>query len=236
MKKKLAIILLAIFTLSTISSVPLYADDLPTEENIPNESPTGEAVENTEEIKDESKNGINIIDKIIETPASVTGEKYQGSGTVVDFTTTGSRAFYTIRAIDNSTYYLVIDLDKTENNVYFLSEINGEELKLSDITTTPQNQEQTNEPVQEMNSPNSSGDFLFYLTLVVMVSVLLVVGFHKKVKKNNPNAKFFDTVKSIFGIKNKEVVDSSTINNGQKNDDVDYNDEFDDEFEIDYDE
>jgi L-fucose mutarotase/ribose pyranase (RbsD/FucU family) len=76
-----------------------------------------------------------ILKMPIETPASVTGEKFNGSGTVVDFTTTGSKAFYTVQTTDHSVYYIIIDLDKTESNVYFLSEINGEELSLSEVAS-----------------------------------------------------------------------------------------------------
>src|SRR5699024_7218529 len=36
-----------------------------------------------------------LIRKPVETPASVTGERFQGIGTVVDFTTHGSREIYT---------------------------------------------------------------------------------------------------------------------------------------------
>src|SRR5699024_7181412 len=60
----------------------------------------------------------------IETPSSVTGEKREGTGTVVDFSTTGSRAFYTIVDQDDNTFYLMIDMDKADNNVYFLSDVN----------------------------------------------------------------------------------------------------------------
>lgn len=58
-----------------------------------------------------------------QTPASVNGKKVDGTGTVTDFTTSGSKAFYTISDKENNVFYLIIDLDKTQNNVYFLSDV-----------------------------------------------------------------------------------------------------------------
>lgn len=58
-----------------------------------------------------------------QTPASVNGKKVDGTGTVTDFTTSGSKAFYTISDKENNIFYLIIDLDKTQNNVYFLSDV-----------------------------------------------------------------------------------------------------------------
>lgn len=59
----------------------------------------------------------------VQTPASVNGKKVDGTGTVTDFTTSGSKAFYTISDKDNNVFYLIVDLDKTQNNVYFLSDV-----------------------------------------------------------------------------------------------------------------
>ncbi|MGH0945209.1 CD1107 family mobile element protein [Bacillus mycoides] len=58
-----------------------------------------------------------------QTPASVNGKKVDGTGTVTDFTTSGSKAFYTITDKDSNVFYLIVDLDKTQNNVYFLSDV-----------------------------------------------------------------------------------------------------------------
>lgn len=183
--------------------LPVSAEEVDTD--IPNGSPQdSETTTNeNEELIDEAQEQKQTIDTTIETPASVTGEKYVGNGTVVDFTTTGAKAFYTVQAKDNSVYYIIIDLDKTENNVYFLSQIDGEELNLADVTT----KQTTTSPIettQNANSQSGGGNTLFYLVLVVMASVVLLVGYHKKVKKKNPNVKFTDTVKAIFKRKPKE--------------------------------
>src|SRR5699024_7831796 len=99
----------------------------------------------TEEIpdppKDESLVGDegNVNEVEIETPASVTGEKMEGAGTVVDFTTTGARAFYTIKDNNDNTFYLMIDMDKPDNNVYFLSDVNKEQVASKSESTSNTN-------------------------------------------------------------------------------------------------
>jgi hypothetical protein len=63
-------------------------------------------------------------------PISVTGEKTNGSGTAVDYTYSGEKEFYTIVTADDTTYYLIIDNEKEQSNVYFLREINEGELSI----------------------------------------------------------------------------------------------------------
>jgi len=153
-----------------------------------NENPT---LFGNEENPDQSKREKEIIKKPIETPASVTGEKYRGSGTVVDFTTTGSKAFYTVKAPDNSVFYIVIDMDKTEDNVYFMSEINGEELNLSDVTARP-NTPTTEEskptpPKSEQPAQKKDSNLTFWLILIL--GSIGFMGFHLffgKLKNLNP--------------------------------------------------
>ena len=115
-----------------------------------------------------------IVESDIETPASVTGQKMEGNGTVVDFTTSGSRAFYTIVDNDQQVFYLVIDMDKTENNVYFLSDINKSELEgvpaggnVSPVPTPEQDLESA-----KLEEPKESGNgFLIIVLLVAAVGV-----------------------------------------------------------------
>ena len=126
------------------------------------------------ENKDESNLEKEIIKKPVSAPASVTGETYQGSGTVVDFTTSGEKAFYTIKGSDNSVYYIVIDMDKTENNVYFLNDVNGEELSLNDVSSQtneinaqPQEPTLNEEIAQEPKKESNAGSIVFWLILVL---------------------------------------------------------------------
>lgn len=71
-----------------------------------------------------------------QTPASVNGKKVDGTGTVTDFTTNGSKAFYTITDKDSNVFYLIVDLDKTQNNVYFLSDVKKSTLDGTAAATT----------------------------------------------------------------------------------------------------
>lgn len=116
------------------------------------EPPSGENVQrNEEEIQIEA-----------ETPASVTGEIMQGNGTVVDYTTTGSKQFYTIVDSEQNTFYLVVDMDKTQNNVYFLKSITQAELEgattnavTTEVTSpveTPNVEAEVSTPPEEDNS------------------------------------------------------------------------------------
>lgn len=132
---------------------------------------------------DQSQREKEIIKTPMDTPASVTGEKYKGSGTVVDFTTTGSKAFYTVKAPDHSVFYIVIDMDKTEDNVYFLSEINGEELSLTDVTTPTEKPRPTPKPVEEEKKESNS--FLIILG-VGSIGFLAYHIFYGRLKDFNP--------------------------------------------------
>lgn len=142
------------------------------------------------ENKDESNREKEIIKKPINTPASVTGETYQGSGSVVDFTTTGAKAFYTVKGADNTIYYIVIDMDKTENNVYFLSEINGEELSLNEVTLKSQVPEEKmleeqKPSIDETETKNKNSNIFFYFILIVgSIGFLIYHMFFGKLKDN----------------------------------------------------
>ena len=45
---------------------------------------------------------------------------YEGTGTVIDNVLNGSKQFYTIATDAGNVFYLIIDLDKENNNVYFI--------------------------------------------------------------------------------------------------------------------
>ena len=205
--KKLSKLLLVIMLLTFISPVTqVYAEpneEAETEEPEPEEEtePEEEAVKvdednenptlfENEEDPDQSKRDKEEIKKPIETPASVTGEKYRGSGTVVDFSTTGSKAFYTVKAPDNSVFYIVIDLDKTEDNVYFMTEINGEELNLSDVVSkndTASDDEIPKPIKEEKKEPEKQSNLTFWL--IIIVGGIGFFGYHfffGKLKNLNP--------------------------------------------------
>ena len=152
------------------------------EENDSPDLPSGEN-------KDQSDRFKETIKKPMETPASVNGEIYNGSGTVVDFTTTGSKAFYTVKGADNSSiYYIVIDMDKTENNVYFLSEINGEELSLNEVTSQNSNQLEEAKPELPEENPKkkSNQNPTLFIVIIGAIALFGYQFFFGKLKNLNP--------------------------------------------------
>ncbi|MGX7197347.1 CD1107 family mobile element protein [Enterococcus olivae] len=207
--KKLKKIFLLLFLVSfSMGTVQVFAEDETTETVVEEEIPVEEGDDggfiNDERVtsEDQANRDKEVIKSPIETPASVTGEKYNGSGTVVDFTTTGSKAFYTVQATDHSVYYIIIDLDKTENNVYFLSEMNGEELALNDVTSNqvapsvvqeePQEVEQVIETVTEPASQQQTKKSTNWSLWILGVGAIILFAYQftlGKLKDLNPLSK-----------------------------------------------
>ncbi|MGE7954778.1 CD1107 family mobile element protein [Lysinibacillus xylanilyticus] len=126
----------------------------------------------------------------IDTPASVTGKKVEGTGTVTDFSTSGSKAFYTITDRDQNVFYLIVDLDKTDNNVYFLSDVNKSQLEGSREPTENVQVAPVVPPTEEKEQPKESGNGSFLL-MVLLVAVIIVVVYYfrmTKKKKEQGNA------------------------------------------------
>lgn len=229
--KKLSKLLLTFILFLTISQ-PLIAtvqavesDEQTEEENneeadeeVDQETGEGTPVEdineptiNVDPSPNELQRDRELIRKPVETPASVTGERFQGIGTVVDFTTHGSREIYTINTPDNSVFYLMIDWDMTENNVYFLTSVNDQDMVIDNMPTnqatneTPQetdevtNTENTTEVVEETQETKGN-NVTFWVLLGIMVVVML--GYHL----------FFGKLKSLNPLmKKKEEVDTKEL-------------------------
>lgn len=62
----------------------------------------------------------NPGDTEVTTEESSDALSFDGTGTVVDNVQQGSKQFYTISTDAGNVFYLIIDLDKDSNNVYFL--------------------------------------------------------------------------------------------------------------------
>lgn len=62
----------------------------------------------------------NPGDAQVTTEESSDPLSFDGTGTVVDNVQQGSKQFYTISTDAGNVFYLIIDLDKDSNNVYFL--------------------------------------------------------------------------------------------------------------------
>lgn len=64
-------------------------------------------------------------------------------GDIVSSTVKGGKEFYTIRTKSGKIFYLIVDMDKTDDNVYLLTEVGENDLLNftdSDTVTLPQNQ------------------------------------------------------------------------------------------------
>jgi hypothetical protein len=62
-------------------------------------------------------------------PASIDGLKLPGAATLKDYAEVVRKEFYTFLTADNTEFYLVIDMDKKENNAYFLQPVTDDDLK-----------------------------------------------------------------------------------------------------------
>lgn len=173
---------LNVMATTTIPTVPADGDP-----------PSGENVQSEEQ----------IIEIEAQTPASVTGETMQGNGTVVDYTTSGSKAFYTIVDTDQNTFYLIIDMDKTSNNVYFLKSITQ-----TDLEGTNTNSEVVEAPVtpvvnevpQETTEESDSG--LGFTLIVLLLAVGGVAAYYflvmRKRHQNNKNEDLIEDEEEMY--------------------------------------
>ena len=227
---KKAVLFLLIFSFS-MRTPAVFAEDEENKEKIEEITTDSELAEAESKLKEDPVNRDKEILKMpIETPASVTGEKFNGSGTVVDFTTTGSKAFYTVQTTDHSVYYIIIDLDKTESNVYFLSEINGEELSLSEVASkdgsiNKESATETDNKVQKVEKTEiieqkaesatttktpSKNNWSFWVLLIGAVILFSYQFFFGKLKNLNPLIK-----KKQLSNTNEEIPNEKEIYNEQ---------------------
>lgn len=210
LKKKL-ISLSVLFSLGTsivfLSPSQLVAHAEETGEGAKTEEVKTETETKTEVKKEEEKPSVKEVEEKIkiEAPASVTGQKTEGQGTVVDFSTSNTKNFFTIQDKEGNTFYLIIDMEKTENNVYFVSDVNKTHLEQGVATQndkapinqavvqqqqeTQQNEVATdNTQAPETNKKDGNNNFI-KLVLGGFIAVLL--GYYmfifKKKKGSEPN-------------------------------------------------
>lgn len=166
LKKKL-ISLSILFSLGTsvafISSSQLSVHAEETKVDVENvqEKSEDKADENKAEDKaDEDKPSVKEVEEKIkiEAPASVTGQKTEGQGTVVDFSTSNSKNFFTIQDKEGNTFYLIIDMEKTENNVYFVSDVNKTHLEQGVSNNQPDKAPINQAVTQEQTGNNSQNE------------------------------------------------------------------------------
>lgn len=133
-----------------------------------------------------------VIEEIeAQTPASVTGETMQGNGTVVDYTTSGSKAFYTIVDTEQNTFYLIIDMDKTQNNVYFLKDVNQSDLEgvatsvNEGVAPTPP--PNLTEPETEVEPEETNSGLGFGLIVLLLAAIGVAAYYFLVMRKRHQN-------------------------------------------------
>jgi len=160
----------------TTEELPVLPDDM-----IPDEVPT--------DGQDDP-----ITDYPVEPPSAFTPA---GTGTVVDNATdSDGKEFFTIMAQDGSVFFLVIDRQRTAENVYFLNAVTVNDLMaLAEIPEVPEpiipedltpikeienEPEQPPKPEKEDNSNNNMPTFIFIAAVVLICGI---AGFYFKVYK-----------------------------------------------------
>lgn len=104
-----------------------------------------------------------------------------GTGTVVDNATDeDGKEFFTITTPSENVFYLVIDRQRTENNVYFLNAVTESDLMaLAEADPEPEVTEPVVEPEPEPDpepEPEPEEDTGFGLGNVLMIVAVLLVG------------------------------------------------------------
>ena len=117
-----------------------------------------------------------------------------GTGTVVDNATDeDGKEFYTITTADESVFYLVIDKQKTSENVYFLNTVTIDDLlplaeqgKEPPKEVTPEPEPKPTEPVEEVPEPEPEKKDSPLLSLLLIGAVVLAgggIGYYFKIYK-----------------------------------------------------
>lgn len=117
-----------------------------------------------------------------------------GPGTVVDnVTDEDGKEFYTITTADESVFYLVIDKQKTSENVYFLNTVTTDDLlplaeqgKEPPKEVTPEPEPKPTEPVEEIPDPEPEKKDSPLLSLLLIGAVVLAgggIGYYFKIYK-----------------------------------------------------
>ena len=148
----------------------------------------------------------NAISEDMAVPESAVGEKFPGSGTLIDYTTSGSKHFFTIKTTDERIFYLIIDSEKATDNTYFLEEINSD--RLSNNTPVYVAPTATADPNAASASKSSGGNILVPILGLGGLAALYIY---------------------MTKIRPKQKENAKKTNSNPSNDDVPEEDELDDE-------
>ena len=139
----------------------------------------------------------------------------QGQATINEAVRSGNKEFYTIVTPSQQTYYLVVDFEEKERNVYFLKSV--DEIDLLDLagvgeviytpeettiettteTTTEKVTEQTSEIVEEQqeNEEKPKIDIVLIIGVVVLILAIFLFIKNKKDNKNKENIYLDEAIK-----------------------------------------
>ena len=177
---------LAVFFMLSLFTLTAYAAELDATEElteemiiiIAEESPAIDDIpEDTEDITDISETPSTEEEpEAAELPALP-----PGTGTIIDFNTDpDGRLFYTIMTPDEQVFYLVIDKNRSADNVYFLNAVTVSDLAaLAEIPLPTQNSTATTPPTGESEQPTekpptaerkqSGGNMGMYIIIGILV-------------------------------------------------------------------
>jgi hypothetical protein len=145
-----------------------------------------------------------VLSSEAETAASVTPT--DGSGTVLENSvkTPGEREFFTIQTAKGNNFYLVVDKEKPEKNVYLLAEVTEE--SLMGLTSSPDaeaggsvspfplfskpEQEQPEQEQQPAPAEKTGGGTIFVVIIVVVIAG--GAGYYFKIVRPRQNAGQYD--------------------------------------------
>ena len=155
----------------------------------------------------------------------------QGQATVKEAIKSGNKDFFTIVTPNNTTYYLVIDYDNNNKNVYFLKAVDEVDLiDLAGVNEIIYNQD-TEEPPTEISSEEDTEessvdeteeqvielknekklDFFSIIAIILLIALVGYIIFSKIKVKNNPKTLDYDD-------EDDDLEDEETIENEEETD------------------
>ena len=163
-----------------------------------------------------------------ETTTENIQELEKGQGTVKELVKDGTREFFTITTVNGSTFYLVIDKDKSNENVYFLKAVNEIDLielagqnaviyesteTTTESTTTETTTENISQTVEIEEKSDSSFGFIEILAFIGFIVLIIYLLFNKIKGKSKKHT--FDDEDDDEETENNNNDD--TINNNTEN-------------------
>ena len=180
--KTFAVGLMMFFICFSCMISPAFAEDKPTEPTKPEEQ--------TSENKNQTVNDDTLVEneKTPEKTPTV-DDIISANGTVVDYAKNKNREFYTIVTNDKTVFYLVVDHEKDNENVYFLRNINDADFKVKDNITNDEVADQGTVDPNNVDPNNIDGKEnkpevdSFYIMLGVVLLGVFGAGYYVKIVK-----------------------------------------------------